>query len=174
MINLFKYKKNRGFTLIEVIVATSIITVSMLALLQTSERGLTLSNSALRKSQASFLLQEGVEAVKSIRDNSWVDIESLDLDTPYYLFYNTTTKNWILDNTTTTNLLGHIPTYPIDEIFTRTVTISSVMRDEVYDIVETGGTIDISARKILVNTTWYSQGNTNSKDLIFYIFDIFN
>ena len=163
-----------GFTIIEVLVACSIITISMFALMQTAQKGIILSEYALKKSQASLLLEEGAEAVKSIRDNNWTTINNLTLNTQYYLFFNTTTKLWSLDNTTTTTLAGSIPTYPIDGIFRRTVVFYPVSRDVNDDIVSSGGTIDTRTKKVVVTTTWTTGGVSNIKSLSFYIADIFN
>ncbi len=172
MIDL-KIKKNiSGFTIIEVLVACSIITISMFALMQTAEKGISLSNYALKKSQASFLLEEGAESIKSIRDNSWATISGATLNTPYYLFFNTTTKLWGLGNTTT--LAGSIPSYPVDGVFMRTATISPVYRDINDNITSSGGTLDARTKKVTITTTWHSPGTTNSKSLYFYIADIFN
>ena len=172
------YFKNRklisGFTIIEVLIACSIITISMFALMQTAQKGISLSEYALTKSQASLLLEEGAEAVKSIRDNNWTTIDNISLDTPYYLFFNTSTKVWELNNTTTTSLSGSIPTYPIDGIFRRTVTISSVGRDSNDNIVSSGGTLDPRTKKVVVTVMWSSSGISNTKSLSFYIADIFN
>lgn len=171
MIN--KNKKILGFTLVEVLVACSIISLSMFALMQTAEKGIRLSEEALKKSQASLLLEEGAESVKSIRDNSWTTIANLNLNTPYHLFFNTTTKVWVLD-TSTTNLSGSIPSYPIDNVFDRTVTISSVGRDANDKILGSGGTIDTGTKKVTVIVTWNSQKVSVSKSLSFYISNIFN
>jgi len=172
---MINFKKNKlGFTIIEVLIACSIISISMFALMQTAQKGLTLSHQALKKSQASLLLEEGAEAVKSIRDNDWVTIDGLSLNTPYYLFFNTTTKSWVLDNTSTTNLPGYIPTYPVDGVFVRTVTVSSVGRDTNDDILVSGGTIDNRTKLITVSVSWPISGATSSKSLSFYISDIFN
>lgn len=171
MINNKKYRF--GFTIIEVLIACSIISVSMFALMQTAQKGVSLSDYALRKSQSSLLLEEGVEAVKTIRDNSWAVIETLNLDTPYYLYFNSNTRVWVLD-IATPSLSGHIPTYPIDQIFDRTVTISSVARNDSDDILESGGIIDSRTKKVTINVTWPSHNDSNSQSLSFYIADIFN
>lgn len=162
-----------GFTLIEVVVACSIITVSMLSLLRVSERGVRLSGHALSKSQASFLLEEGVEAVKSIRDNDWNAISSLNLDTPYHIFFDINTNKWVFDSSNG-SLVGHIPTYPIDGLFDRTIIVSAVNRDSSDDIVDSGGTEDDGTKKVTVNLTWNSSIGSNSKSLSFYISNIFN
>jgi len=175
---MFKLNKNKirlemGFTLIEVLIACSIISISMFALMETAQKGIVLSNQALKKAQVNLLLEEGAEAVKSIRDNDWdTKIKDLSLGTPYHLFFNTTTKVWVLD-TSTINLAGSIPSYPIDGIFDRTITFSSVGRCIDDDIVEGGGTVDLGTKKVVVVVTWLSSGVINSKNLTFYLADIF-
>ena len=172
MILINKIKKNLGFTLIEILIACSIISVSMFALMGTAQKGLVLSNQALKKTQASLLLEEGAEAVKSIRNNNWTTISDLSLNTPYNLFFNMNTKLWVLD--TNTNLSGYIPNYPIDGVFNRTIIITSVGRDMNDNILESGGTIDPRTKKVVITVTWPSSGTSNNKSLSFYITDIFN
>lgn len=179
-LNLFKgHNKNitqklvSGFTLIEVLVACAIISISMFALMQTSQKGIQLSSFALKKSQASFLLEEGAEAVKSIRDNNWTTISNLSLSpTRYHLFFNNGLSAWVLD-TSSTSLVGSTTVYPLNG-FDRTVTISSVGRDSNDDILESGGTIDPRTKKVTIEVSWSSSGVANSKNLSFYITDIFN
>lgn len=172
-LNKNKNKNNLAFTLVEVLVACSIISISMFALMETAQKGLDLSHQALRKSQASLLLEEGAEVVKSIRDNGWdTKIKDLSLETPYHLFFNTTTKVWVLD-TNTVNLVGSIPSYPIDGVFDRTVIVSLVNRDSNDDIVTSGGTLDLGTKKVTVTVTWVSKTGQNSKSLSFYMSNIF-
>lgn len=178
MINLNKKKRKlkRGFTLIEVLIACSIITISLFVFMETAQKGVNMSNLALSKSKASLLLEEGAEAVRAIRDNDdkdWTIMSSLSLNTPYHLFFNTTTKVWVLDQSTT-NLSGSIPSYPIDGKFNRTITISSVGRDANDDILASGGTIDARTKKVTVDVSWTSSGVASIKSLSFYITDIFN
>lgn len=169
-INLFKgHNKNitrklvSGFTLIEVIVASSVISMCMFALMQSAQKGINLSGVALEKSQASLLLEEGAEAIKSIRDDNWTTISNLN-NQPYYLFFNTNTKKWELNNIAST----------IDGLFTRTVIFSDVERDSNYDIVESGGTVYSGTKKVLVDVSWVSGDSSISRNLSFYISDIFN
>ncbi len=165
---LHNYKKilifKAGFTLVEVLIACSIISVSTLSLMHGAQRGITLSSDALSKSQASFLLEEGAEAVKSIRDDSFITISNLSNNTPYYLFFNTTTSKWELVNS---NSL-------IDDIFERSIIFSPVERNSDDDIVASGGTEDSRTKKVTVNVYWNSSGRQMSKSLSFYLADIFN
>jgi type II secretory pathway pseudopilin PulG len=171
-----KYKNNKfqkGFTIVEVIIACSIITITVLSLMSVSSKGVELSGRALRQIQANTLLEEGVEAVKTIRDNNWDIISSLSLDTPYYLFYNINTNTWFFSDSLDTPT-SSIPTYPIDDIFSRQVVISEVNRNGDDDIDEDGSILDDGIRKVTVTVTYYSYSNYISKDLVFYLADIFN
>lgn len=167
-----KIKKSQGFTIIEVIIACTIISVTVFALMSSAQKGIVLSGRALRQTQANTLLEEGAEAVKSIRDNNWANISGLVLGTNYYLFFDTTNNLWTLSDSSITPS-GFIPTYPIDSTFTRTIVVSSVDRDGSDDIVDIG-TLDERTKKITINVSWPEPGETASKDLIFYLADIFN
>lgn len=158
-------KYNSGFSLVEVLVACAIISVMIFALMSAAQKGILLSSNALKQTQASLLLEEGAEAVKSIRDANWTSISNVTLDTTYYLSYNTNTNLWSLSTT---------PTALIDTIFTRTVTLSQVFRDANDDIASSG-TVDTHIKKVTINTSWTaSDGTTFSKNLSFYLADIFN
>lgn len=163
---------NKGFSIIEVIIACTIISVSILALISTATKGVELSNRALKQSEAITLLEEGVEAVKSIRDNDWNSISSLSLDTDYYLFFDTTANIWTLNNSLDTPN-GFVPIYPIDGNFNRTVKLSLVNRDSNDDIASMG-TLDDRTKKVTVTVSWISSSGTISKNLVFYLMDIFN
>lgn len=156
--------KNTGFTILEVLIACSIISIAMFALMKTAEKGLRISSQALDKSQASFLIEEGAEAVKTIRNDNWLTISDLVLDVPYYLSFDNNTKKW---NLTNTNSL-------IDDIFTRSVVFSAAERDSNDDLVLSGGNVDSGTKKVTVSVSWDSPTGSISKSLSFYISDIFN
>jgi Tfp pilus assembly protein PilV len=163
MKSTFSQKKSRGFTLVEVMFACAIITISIFALMTAASKGIELSNLSLRQTQASMLLEEGAEAVKSIRDADWTSISGLTLDTNYYLSYNTTTNVWSLSQTADT----------IDSFFTRTVVVSSVNRDINDDITTNGGITDSNTKKVTITITWNAPSGEASKTLVFYIANIF-
>jgi len=163
MKNIFKKKKNLvwGFTIIEVLVACVIITATTLALMSATSKGIELSNRALRQGQASMLMEEGVEAVKSIRDTNWTTISSLILNTNYYLSF---ASIWTLSTT---------PVSQIDEIFTRKVIFSAVNRDSNDDIASSGA-LDAGIKRVNVIVEWPTPSGTNSKSITFYLANIFN
>jgi len=153
-----------GFSVIEVLVACLIMSTITLIVMSGASKGIELSNKALRQVQASQLAEEGVESVKSIRDTNWSTISTLSLNTNYYLTYNTNTNIWSL---------GTTPVAPVDGIFTRTITFSAVNRDTNDNIASTG-TLDTGIKRVNVLVSWSSEGGTNSKNITFYLTDIFN
>ncbi len=162
-INFFKNKYNVGSALVEVMIACSIFSILSFSLISATNKGINLSNVALRQVQASFLLEEGAESVKIIRDNNWSNITGFTNNTNYYTSFNTTTNTVSLSTTSNT----------IDNFFTRTIVFSPVSRDANDDIA-TSGTVDSGTKKVTVTVSWPSAGVTLSKSLSFYISNIFN
>lgn len=152
----------KGFVLIEVIIAVSLISIFTIALVSVTQKSLELSDRALKEGQMSFLLEEGAEAVKTIRDDSWSAIDALSLGVEYYLYFDTNTDKWSL-STTPNNIDG----------FTRKIIFSEVYRDGSDDIAESG-TLDDLSKKVDIEVSFSAQGNAISKQLSFYIFDLFN
>ena len=158
--NYIKYIQ--GFSLIEVLIAVSVLGVLAVVLMSSTNKGIILSNQALNEVQAGFLLDEGAEAVKSLRDTNWTNISGVTDNTNYYLSFNNTTNLWSLSVTPST----------IDS-FTRTVVFSPVYRD-VNDDIASSGTLDSGTKKVTITTFWSSNGNSISKSIPFYISNIFN
>lgn len=155
--------KKRGFTIVEVIIASAIITVSMLSVMSAAAKGIEFSNLALKQTEADFLLEEGAEAVKVVRDTNWSNISSLTTDTNYYLSYDNNSNIWSLGTTPNT----------VDSIFSRVIVFSNVYRDGNDDIADSG-TEDTGAKKVTISVSWASNGQSYSKDLSFYVLDIFS
>lgn len=145
--------------IVEVLVAASIITVSILATMAVAQKSVYLSRQAFHTTQASFLLEEGAEAVRIIRDSGWSNISSLIVGTNYYLTF-------LAGNSTTPSTVG---------IFTRTIVFANVNRDNnTKDIVSSGGTLDDQTKLVTVTVSWPEGGVTITKTLQFYIMNIFS
>src|SRR3989344_2187774 len=86
MENFFKKKNsNKGFTLVETLVAISIFTVSILALLSILTQGISNVNYAKKKIIASYLAQEGIEYIRNMRD-TFALFDSIDSQHGWDLF----------------------------------------------------------------------------------------
>lgn len=66
-----QYENYAGYSFIEGIVATFIVTAGMLAVVQLMTASLTVLFNSRNQTMATFLAQEGVELVRNIRDNNW-------------------------------------------------------------------------------------------------------
>lgn len=162
ILNTRKYfKHNKGFSLIEVLIASSVLSILSMVIMSATSKGINLSNQALNQVQAAYLLEEGSESVKIIRDNAWVNISGLNDNTNYYLDFNTNSNTWSLSTTPST----------IDSFFTRTVVFSQVYRDGSDDIAS-AGTLDTGTKKVTLSVSW-GAGGSNVKSLSFYISNIF-
>ena len=146
---------------IEVLVAVSIITVSILAAMAVAQKSVYVSRQAFHATQAAFLLEEGAEAVRIQRDNGWANISSFSAGTNYYPTFSAGT--WTLSETA--NTVG---------IFTRTVSISSVNRDDTTKDIASSGADDPGTKLVTVTVSWPEGGVTVTKTLRFYVMDIFS
>ena len=153
--------RNSGFMVIEILIAASIITVSILAAMTITQKSVYVSRQAFHTTQAAFLLEEGVEAVRIARDNAWSNISSLILNTNYYLTFSGNT--WTLSQTT--NTIG---------IFTRVVSIANVKRDNITKDISATGTDDLGTKLVTVTVSCGEGGVTIVKTLQFYITNIFS
>ena len=158
--NNYKYTSN-GYMLVEVLVAFSIIVICIWSFMDVAQKSISLSSRSVHSTQATFLLEEGAEAVRIVRDNAWSGISSLTNGTTYYPTFSS--PNWTLS--TTANTVG---------IFTRTVTLSAVNRNASTQDIASSGTLDPSTKLVTVTVSWSERGTTVTKTLLFYIADIFS
>ncbi len=159
--NFSKISRIRGFMMVEIIVGISIIAVVVLAMMGVAQKSLALSRQSLHTAQASTLLEEGAEVVRLLRDNAWTNISDLTVGADYYPSYS----GGVWSLSPTANTVG---------IFTRTVVVSDVNRDNsTDDIVSSGGTLDSGTKLITVTVSWAEGSTTITKTLQFYIADIF-
>ena len=147
--------------MVEVLVAISIITVAILSAMAVSEKAVQVSRQAFHSEQAAFLLEEGAEIVRILRDNDWANISSLTPGSDYFTVFAGGT--WTLSSTP--NTVG---------IFTRKVSIQEVERDAGTGDITVSGTADEGTKLVTVSISWQEGGTLVTKSLQFYIFDIFS
>lgn len=161
--NFLKNKKNKGFMVVEILIAVFIIGVSIISFTNVSQKSISLSRQSLNTFKASLLLEEGMEVVKAFRDSSWDNIANLTPGTKYYLVFDSNDSSW----TFTTNSLE------IDG-FTREIVLSDVYRHgESYDI-DSVGVLDSGTVLVDITVSWQESGQTKTKNLQAYISNIFS
>jgi prepilin-type N-terminal cleavage/methylation domain-containing protein len=65
----FSKQKNKGFTLVETLIAISIFSMSIVTMMSVLGTGISDTNYAKTKIIATYLAQEGIEHARNIRDN---------------------------------------------------------------------------------------------------------
>lgn len=157
-----KRTRTKGIGLVEVVVGAGILSLAGVALLITYGLYVRVASFAPRPIQAAFLEDEGMEAMRTLRDKSWANISGLTASTTYYLSFNASTTSW---TTTTTPSM-------IDKIFSRTIVLSTVNRDANNDISSSGSN-DPNTRKVTISVSWFKDNATTTKQLIGYLTNLF-
>jgi len=153
-------KTNQGFGLLEIVIGSTIISVALIALVGAFSLAVKSSISNTSKVQATYLIEENIEAVKTLRDTSWsANIAPLTVGQDYFINWDST--KWA--TTTTPETI---------EIFSRSFKLDSVYRDGSNDIAQSG-TLDVSTRKLTVTVSWLDRGNTIVKIGETYMTDLF-
>lgn len=130
--------------MIEVLVAASIITASILAAMAVAQKSIHVSRQSFHATQAVFLLEEGAENTRIARDNAWSNVVALNSSETVGIFTRTiVASNVNRDNST-------------------------------KDIVASGGSADDRTKLITVTVSWSEGGSTIAKTLKFFISDIFS
>ena len=148
--------------MVEILITAFIIVGALLVAVAVTDRSIVISRQATQVAQASFLLEEGAEAMRILRDNDWDNIDSVALSISATYYIDFTGGTWAL--ATIVSPVG---------IFTRTVTVGDVYRDANDDIA-TSGTLDSQTRLINIEVAWSNGAKALNKKLSFYLSDIFS
>jgi len=150
-------QRDRGVGIVEIIVGSAIITLTLLGIIATFHFHTQAGLKNTKKIQVAYLLEEGMEAVRFIRDSGWnTYFKPLSTSTPYYLYFNGV--RW--EATTTTQAL-------IDGVFDRTVIFEDVYRrDSDSDIIASTSpdskTFDPDSKYVRVRVSWIDLVSTST------------
>ena len=155
----------RGFGILEIVIAVSIISATIFSLSFVFLIASRLETMSLDKIRANFIAEEGLEAMRFLRDQSWAaNLGTLSAGTTYYLAFATTTSIWSVETNGS----------EIDKLFLRKVAAENVSRNGSDDIVSFGGTVDPDTKKINVSVEWLERGSTTTISASAYLSNIFN
>lgn len=151
---------SRGFSLIEVIVGSAIISIAMFGIFRFLSFSVANSAISAQFAQANALVQGGMEGVRAFRDGvAW------DNNDPNNLYDGVgilqTGASYILqkssDNPPRWQL---VPGTETIGAFQRTIVFANVNRDGTNSIVESGGTLDPDTKKVTVRASWNHRGQS--------------
>lgn len=155
------FSKNKmGIGAVEIVIGSAIISLVLLSVGSAFNSSLKGSRAVAKKTQANFLAQEGIEAVRIFRDNGWQNVSNLSDGGNYYLAWSA--GAWA---TTTNNVF-------IDGTFERKFTVLNAYRDGNDDIAQSG-TIDPNTKKVTVSVSWREGLSTTTESISAYLINIF-
>jgi Tfp pilus assembly protein PilV len=131
-----------GFGLIETIVAVGIFAIVASTGVIVVLQSFSAHRLSEEETQATLIAQEGIEAIRSIRNQGWSD-PFLTTDCSSGCGVETSTGSWSFVGSS--NTLGK---------FIRVVTVTSAQRDGNGNLVESGGTVDPDAYFITSEVDW--------------------
>lgn len=157
-------KLKQGFGLLEVLLGMAILSVSFFVLFGVAQSTLRVSRINGQSLTANFLLEEGIEALRSVRDDGWT-ANIAPLSGTRYLSFSTSSSKF---TTTTTPEI-------INSLFYRSFTIDDVYRDtSTKDIMATGGILDENTKKFTINVGWRGGNATTTRSVSTYLTNYFN
>ena len=154
------FRKKRGFGLIEIVIGSAIISIGILAVSTSYTTYVQYAFSNQKNVEAIYIIEEGIEAMKFLRDRGWSgNIAPLSTATTYYLTFNG--SYWA----TTTS-----PQY-IDGQFLRSINLGDVNRDA-NDHISASGTLDPNTKKITSTVSYWQGHSTTTRSISTYISNI--
>jgi len=154
-LNSRSHKNANGFGLVEIVVAVGIISITLFALLQTELVAIKLLRTEKENLEAMLLAEESLEAVRSIRDESWTTQIATLTDGA---LYHPVVENgkWKLSAGSSTVISGK---------YQRSVTFKTALRN-VRDQIAASGTADPDTKEVTAIVSW---GSGKQKTLTAYI-----
>lgn len=165
------WRSQAGFTLVEAVVAMTVFVVGIIGLIQITIVAKSSSEEGRDTVQTANYLQEGVEAVRSIRDAGWTNISGLIAGTNYQLVSQPgTIPPWQLQ--TGSETIGK---------FTRIVKVDPVRREDTNgsgtlnagDKICVGSSCgnfnDPDTKRVTVTTSWARGSRTITRSIYSYL-----
>ncbi len=137
-----QHKTQAGIALVEVVIALGIIASILVAVGYSVTAYVDARSTLLANAKAVYLVEEGYEMLRVLRDDDWDTIDNLTVDTKYTLNVATTTLSVVAGVTT------------IDDDYAREFFVRELYRDSDDDITASttsGATIDDDARWVEVS-----------------------
>ena len=139
-------KKNKGFSIIEILVALFVIAVALSALLGLAAFSLKITNTLRETQQAGNFAQELMEITRNFRDGtSWAanGLGTLSVGSAYHPQQSGSPAVWQFS-----------PGQETEGIFSRKIVFDNIFRDADDNITLSGGSLDNNTKKATVTVWW--------------------
>ena len=135
-------KNQKGFLLLEILMAISIFAIITIGIFNLSVDTVQNDSRNQVSSEALFYAQEGIEAVRNMRDRNYLDLTNGDHGLSFLA------DSWTFI----------AAPEDVDGFYNRTITIEDVYRDENGDIAAEGAYLDTETKKVTSEITWTWKG----------------
>jgi hypothetical protein len=152
--------RSRGSSLIEVVVAASILSVAALTFLGVFAVISRFHERDMYIIKGELLAEEAIEAARLVKTNNWSVLSGIPSGETRYL--SLSSSAWGV--TTTPEV--------VDGFFYRSFTVSPVQRDATNDIVTAGGTVDTGTVLVTSSVAWKWRNATTSVTYSTYLTNI--
>lgn len=143
--NTLFYKRPRGFTAVEILVGVAILSLVLIFVSSTIGLFINAGRTVSEKTKALYLVEEGLELARFVRDESWNTISALPINTTRYF---NITGSAITITTTPEVIDGFRRSFQVQNVYRNTTT---------KDIVAstTGGSVaDTDSKYIIMTVAW--------------------
>lgn len=156
-----QWKNNKGFTVMEIIVVTAVMSLILVTILGLLSLESKISEQNRLKLKAIATLEETIESVKNFRDNTaWFStgIGGLVVGSNYYPVIASSGWSFVLGTETTDG-------------FTRSIIFSSVSRDADSNIESSYNSVndDPDTKKATITVSWNDRTGSKNETLITYV-----
>ena len=162
-----KFKREKGMGLIEILIVVAILGIGFSAIISFLIFSRGVSHQTIRNTEATSLAEEGIEAVRRMRDQGWTaNIASETVGINYYPVISgiSPSQFWTLSGTNPG---------VINNLYTRTVRFDNVYRDGNDDIADSGD-LDPNTKKLTVRVSWQEGSRNKEVVLTTYITNFLN
>ena len=154
----FRISRNEGFGLLEMVISVAVVITALVGFLETERVSLRLFRTEKDNLEATFLAQEGLEAARILRDQSWTNnVATLTSGSVYYSFFQN--NAWSL-SVSSPGL--------IDEKYTRTLVFNNVFRN-LQDKISPSGTADPNTKQVISSISWNIPTGSKQQQLTSYL-----
>ena len=159
MLKIMNNFNQKGFGLVEIIIAATIGMIVLLSVAAYLNFSLKIAAEDINRTEALYLAKSSMEQARSLRDEDWTNINTLARgDKHYFKAYTSDPKKWI--SATGSNVIGR---------YTAWVVLSDVYRDANHDIVSSAGALDTETLKITSSVSYPTRDGIKQVDLHEYL-----
>lgn len=152
----------KGISIVEIIISAALIAIAISGIIAAVNVFLAISVKNTNQAQAALLLEETMEVLQYLRDDTWAgNFSNINTNSDYHLDWD-----GVNYSTTTVAVL-------VNGKFTRTFNFDPVNRDSNDDIVSVGGSSDPDTYLVNVLVSWQESDGPKSVSSEFLIHNVY-